>query len=497
VTPTPRRKKAAKAKRSVSKRKAATKPKRRAPAKSKRRAKHSVAQTIAISHEAVASSFITRQWLDQPRGRELTAEHLAGFAESVGGVQIDSINVLDRAHHLTLWSRFGPYDRAALHRLLYEERVLFEYWSHAACFVPRAHGPAWRRAMLDYRARHQGWGKWLRTNRRTLAVVEAAVRDAGPIGSGDIREKRPKGAGGWWSWKPATFAFHFLWMSGRLAVFDRVHFQKRFDLVERVLPDLAAAEPPAWDEFVRWHIKQSLRAMGAATEQDLRMYLSYPRMPVPSRRRAIDAMRRAGELVDVTVEGSHARWLALAEDLPTLAAAGSASPHRGTTLLAPFDSLLWHRERVRALFGYDYRIEVYTPQAKRVLGYYTLPIFHDGRLIGRIDAKNHRGMAWLEVRHAHFEPWFAAGKRAPVPGGTSLDRGAALAGVAESIASLAEFTHAQRVSCARVTPAALAAPLRRAIRAAAPTAPRAAPAALANTVPAGAGDVSDEDPDGP
>jgi hypothetical protein len=136
-------------------------------------------------------------------------------------------------------------------------------------------------------------------------------------------------------------------------------------------------------------------------------------------------------------------------------------PSRGTTLLCPFDSFLWHRERTRKLFGFDYRIEVYTPGHQRVHGYYSLPILHDGQLIGRLDAKNHREECRLEVRSVHFEEWFASGRTPPVGDGAPMPLEPALAGVGDALRSLAEFVGAERTTLGRVSPAKLAAPLRR------------------------------------
>jgi uncharacterized protein YcaQ len=170
-----------------------------------------------------------------------------------------------------------------------------------------------------------------------------------------------------------------------------------------------------------------------------------------------------GLVSEIAVEGSTARWLALTRDLPALRRAGRRrSPAEGTTLLAPFDSLLWHRERVSRLFRFDYRIEVYTPGPKRVHGYYTLPILHDGHLIGRLDAKAHRAARWLEVRHVHFEPWLARG-RAPAAGWGHVDQDRMVTGLAEAVASLAAFVEADRVTLGRVTPGRLRAALRRAV----------------------------------
>jgi hypothetical protein len=419
---------------------------------------------------AVAALFIERQHLDRPRGRRFTAGSLSRFAEDTGGIQLDSINVVERAHHLTLWSRFGPYDRRALERFAYRRRLLFEYWAHAACLVPVAHLAPWRRAMLDYCTRNRSWGEWLQKNRAILRKVEQAIREQGPLGNADFEKRPPPGgrrqttAAGWWNWKPATHALDYLWMSGRTLVHSRVHFQKRFDLAERVLPQVTALAPPTREDFRRWHLRRSLHAMGAATETDLRMYLSFPRLEMTERRRTLGALLAAGEVVEVAVAGDRGRWYALAEDLPALAQAGRRRrAARGTTLLAPFDSFLWHRERTSRLLGFDYRIEVYTPGHKRVHGYYTLPLYHDGVLIGRLDLKTHRVERRLEAKSVHFERWFAAGERPPAAAWGIVDRDAALAGAAESLRSLAAFVGADRVTLGRVTPSALAAPLRRAL----------------------------------
>jgi uncharacterized protein YcaQ len=158
------------------------------------------------------------------------------------------------------------------------------------------------------------------------------------------------------------------------------------------------------------------------------------------------------------------RWLALAEDLGALARAGRRrNAARGTTLLSPFDSLLWHRERVQRLFGFDYTIEVYVPGHKRVHGYYSLPIFHDGQLIGRLDAKTHREEKRLEIKHVHFEPWFAERANPPVVRWGDFDHAGALAGLGDAVRALGVFVGAERIELKRVTPARLAAEIKRSI----------------------------------
>jgi uncharacterized protein YcaQ len=419
---------------------------------------------LVVPLRAVAALFLERQHLTRPRAQALTAGRLTRFVEDVGGIQIDSINVLDRAHYLTVWSRFGPYHRRRLDGLVYGRRLLFEYWAHAACLVPASALPWWKRAMLDYHVRHTGWSRWLQRNGRVLSAVREAIQSNGPMGHADFGGRRPAGGrGGWWDWKPVQHALHHLWMTGALTIHSRRHFQKRFDLLERTMPEVLAIEAVSPDEFQRWHVERSLHAMGAATEPDLSRYLSFPRFAPGVRRAALVSLREQGRIAEVEVEGAPGRWLALTRDLPALdRAARRSPPARGTTLLSPFDSLLWHRDRVARLFGFEYRIEVYTPGARRLHGYYTLPILHHGHLIGRLDAKVHRRERRLEVRSVHFEPWIAA--HAVPPGWSEpLDQDEVLAGLEEALGSLAHFVAADQVTIGRVAPRRLRSRLVRAL----------------------------------
>src|SRR5438552_8155505 len=145
---------------------------------------------------AIRALSLARPHLSAPRTVGLTAPRLGRFVEDVGGIQMDSINVLDRAHYLTVWSRFGPYDRARLDRLVYQRRLLFEYWAHAACLVPTSLLPRWRRAMLDYRVRHTGWSDRLRRNARTLRQVRDAIARTGPTADADVEGRRAGGGAG-------------------------------------------------------------------------------------------------------------------------------------------------------------------------------------------------------------------------------------------------------------------------------------------------------------
>jgi len=425
-----------------------------------------------IALRAAAALFLERQQLDRPRGRRLTSASLAHLVRETGGLQLDSINVVDRAHHLTLWSRFGPYERAKLDRLIYRKRVLFEYWAHVASLVATDHFPAWRRAMLDYHRRQKSWGGWLKKHGPTLKLVVEQVREHGPLGTAHFEQPPGKRSAGWWDWKPAAHALEYLWMSGVLTIHSRRHFHKRFDLLERVFPDRVTEEPMSSEDFQRWHFERSLHAMGAASETDLRMYMTFPRRPATEKRAQLRALVREGLVTEVEVEGTRGAWFALTRDLPALERAGrKRTPSRGTTFLSPFDSFLWHRERVKKLYGFDYRIEVYVPAPKRKYGYYVLPLLHDGHFIGRADVKTHRAERVLEIRAIHFEEWFVRGAAPPAARWGAADRDAALAGTAEAMRSLAAFVGASEVKLGPASPRVLRTPLARALAAAAPAVP--------------------------
>lgn len=423
-----------------------------APA-TKRAAKH--AHLPVLTPRAVAALFLERQWLDRPRARRLGAANLQAFVERTCGLQIDSVNVIDRAHHLTLWSRFGAFDRQKLERLVYRRRVLFEYLSHVACFVATSDLPIWRGLMVPLPER---WAKKYGDPMTTMPVaeVEAAIAEAGVMGNADFERTDGERAGGWWTWKPAQHALDYLWKAGRIAVHSRVHFQKRYALMDRVLPHAKDVAPLAREQVFRTRVVRSLQALGAATRDDLASYWTWPRLTGPDLSATLNALVADGTVREWRVEGSPLLWYALAADDAALARAARARrPSRGTTLLCPFDSFLWHRERVHRLWGYFYRIEIYVPGHQRTHGYYTLPLMHEGHLIGRVDLKNHRETRVLEAKHVHFEPWFAAGERPPGVAWGTLDRDEAFAGLADALHSLAGFLGAERVTLGRVTPGSM------------------------------------------
>jgi hypothetical protein len=331
-------------------------------------------------------------------------------------LQIDSINVVARSPYLVLFSRLGPYPTAWLDDCLARGDV-YEYWAHEACFIPRADYGLLRRRMLDPAG--MGWkdpSHWLDTHRDDIAELLAHIRDHGPVRAADFERRDGKG-GGWWDWKPEKRHLEALFSSGQLMVARRHHFQRVYDLAERVRPDWNdARDLPAPETAMASLIENSCRALGIATA---RWVADYYRLRRGDYRRQLHALADAGRLIPVGIDGWSEDAFVHCDLAATLerAAAGTLRS-RVTRLLSPFDPVVWDRQRARELFDFDYRIECYTPAEKRRYGYFVLPVLHGGRLVGRLDAKAHRAQGVFEVKALYLEP----GVRPSASLGTALGR---------------------------------------------------------------------------
>jgi uncharacterized protein YcaQ len=327
-------------------------------------------------------------------GRPRKAGRLLPTIERLGLLQIDSVNVLERAHYMPLFARLGPYDKDALDRMAhYAPRRLFEYWGHEASLIPVTTQPLLRWRMA--RAHDEAWSGVARVAREkpeVLARVLAEVRERGPIPASAIEEERRTGP--WWDWSDVKRAFAYLFWSGEITSARRRGFERWYDLPERVLPRAVIETPtPPMEEAQRRLLAIAARALGVATESDLRDYFRLAaRESVPR----VAELVEAGELVPVAVEG----WRQQAY-LHRDARVPRALDARA--LMAPFDSLVWERARAERLYGFRYRIEIYTPAPKRVHGYYVLPFLLGDRLVARVDLKADRRAGALLVQSAHYE----------------------------------------------------------------------------------------------
>jgi uncharacterized protein YcaQ len=318
--------------------------------------------------------------------------------DRVGLVQIDSVNVLSRAHYLPLFSRAGAYDRDVLDRAAYyAPRRLFEYWGHEASLIPVALQPSLRWRME--RAADEAWGGVRRIQRDRPELVRDVleeVRASGPVPASEVMEhERPKRTGPWWDWSDVKRAFEWLFWSGQLTSARRRGFERLYDLPERVLPaEVLTAPTPPVEEAQRALLRVAARSLGVGTESDLRDYF---RLPAAEAKLRVAELAEAGELWEVAVEG----WRQ-----PGYVHPEARFPRRvdARALVGPFDSLIWERPRVERVFGFRYRIEIYVPADKRVHGYYVLPFLLGDRLVARVDLKADRKSGALRVQSVHAEP---------------------------------------------------------------------------------------------
>jgi uncharacterized protein YcaQ len=317
----------------------------------------------------------------------------------MGVLQIDSISVVARSPYLVLWSRIGAYDPVWLDELL-AEGAIFEYWSHAACFVPIEDYGLYRRMMLAKSGKSR---EWMEAHPDALERVMGHIRKEGPVRSAEFARTDGK-AGGWWEWKPEKRALEHLFAAGELMISHRENFHRVYDLRERVLenalPNWEDALAPTELEASRALALKAVRALGVAVARWVPDYFRTPKRGATS---LLDELADGGSLLRAGIEGEpayvHPENARLAEEV-----LAGRQPSSVTTLLSPFDPVVWDRARASELFGFDYKIEVYTPAARRRYGYYSLPILYGGTLVGRLDAKAHRKAGHFEVKAAHLEP---------------------------------------------------------------------------------------------
>ena len=328
---------------------------------------------------------------------------LRAVAQRLAVVQIDSVNVLSRSHYLPFFSRLGPYPRAALDGLTNGRGAVFEYWAHEASFLPVRLHPylRWRMAAAD----DEAWGSMNRVARERpeyVAALVERVRTGGPLRAAELGEARPDRPGSMWNWHAGKAALEYLFFTGVLTARGRTAgFERVYDLTERVLPAAVLAQPvPDRPDAVRELVRTAARALGVGTEKDLRDYF---RLSPGDARTAIAELADAGELVPVEVDGwGRPAWLDPAAHRPRWI--------RARALLSPFDSLVWERPRVERIFGFRYRLEIYTPAPKRVHGYYVLPFLLGDRLVGRVDLKADRQASVLRVQSAFAEDGVVRGE---------------------------------------------------------------------------------------
>ena len=361
---------------------------------------------LVIANTTARRLFLERQGLARAPHRKLSQEGLLDLIDQLGFVQVDSINTVERAHHQILFSRNQTYRQKQLARLHERDAAVFENWTHDASIIPTAFYPYWRPKFAREAARLRArWRKWRRDGfEEVLDQVLRQVTDDGPVMARDLGNGEKKNAGGWWDWHPSKTALEFHWRTGALAVARREGFQKVYDLTERVIPEAHRTHEPDDAEFVDWACRSALDRLGFATSGELAAFWALV-TPDEAKRWCREKLE-AGEIIEVLAapaDGGKPRAAYAWSDLPDRLDDVPEPPARIRTL-SPFDPLLRDRNRAQRLFGFDYRIEVFVPEAKRRYGYYVFPLLEGDRLIGRIDMKHERQAGVLRVKGLWLEP---------------------------------------------------------------------------------------------
>lgn len=350
---------------------------------------------------------------DDPRRRP-GPEELSALIERMGFVQLDSILTVERAHHLTLFSRHRGYRRADLDLLFAEQRRLFEHWTHDASLIPIHRYGHWRRrfARMAEGLRRDAWfAERIGPDAgRTVAAVLAHVRASGETLARDLADDGERGRSQpWWGWRPAKAALEYLWRSGRLAVARRENFQKVYDLAERVIPERHRLAWPDDEAHRQWACASALDRLGIATAGEIAAF--WEAVPVAEARAWTAAAARAGRVQEVLVaaaDGGRQRpafaWADLEDRLDRLRA-----PPAGLRFLSPFDPVLRDRRRALRLFAFDYRFEAFVPARQRRWGHYVLPMLQGDRPVGRAAMKFHRREGVLAVEGLWWEKGLKAG----------------------------------------------------------------------------------------
>ncbi len=361
--------------------------------------------TLELSAEEARRLVLSAQGLAGEPRRRLPSAGLVDLVERMGYVQVDSINTLARAHDLILFSRNQTYRPEKLRRALERDGHLFENWTHDAAIIPTRFYPYWHHRFRREQVRLiERWRDRQGLDfERELDRVLSHIAANGAIMSRDLKGSGQGESGGWWAWHPSKTALEYLWRTGRLAVARRDGFQKVYDLTERVIPEAVRQVEPLQEEVIDWACRAALDRLGYGTPGEIAGFWGL----ITLQEAKSWCERHLGkEVVQArigTINGQSPQRVFAAADLPERAGRADGAPNR-IRVLSPFDPVLRDRKRLERLFGFDYRIEVFVPAARRKYGYYVFPLLEGDRLVGRIDMKAGRDRDELDVKALWMEP---------------------------------------------------------------------------------------------
>lgn len=366
---------------------------------------------LQITNRQARHLLLDLQGLTRKPAAPLPKEELRALIGKLGYLQLDSVNAVERAHHMMLFSRAEKYKREDLHGLHESDRALFEHWTHDACLIPIEFYPYWQERFKATRQKLKD-GAWKTRlgphGPKIIKNVKQRIEKEGPLMARDFEDK---GAGGWWGWGPSKTALEFLWRTGDLAISRREGFQKVYDLAERVIPEGHRTHTPSAAAIRDWKCREALKRLGTATPGEIAAF--WDSLPPAEVKKWLAENARALCEVEITgADGTKRAALAFKDIEERLEA---PAPPTRLRFLSPFDPVLRDRKRAERIFGFDYRIEIFVPEKKRQYGYYVLPILEGARFTGRADMKVHRKEGVLEVKGLWLEPgvkWTSAREEA-------------------------------------------------------------------------------------
>lgn len=370
--------------------------------------------TLTLDNKAARRLFLDRHALSETPKGDARGADLLGLIEQLGFVQLDSINTVARAHDLILFSRRPRYRPKALKRLYEKDRALFEHWTHDAAVIPMGYYRWWQlRRERDAQKLKGQWRNWRRDGfEAQFQIVLDQIRDRGPLCSSDVGAGEKRGSGGWWDWHPSKTALEYLWRTGALCVVGREGFRKRYDLTERVIDEALcepAQSPEHTAETIDWCCAGALDRLGFATPTELAAFWDHISISEAKEWCAGELVAGRLQPIRITCVGGSIRDSFARPGVGTDPAL-DMQPTPRLRILSPFDPALRDRKRAERLFGFEYRIEIFVPEAKRRYGYYVFPILEGDRLVGRVDMKAFRDKDRLQVRAVWPEPKVRWGK---------------------------------------------------------------------------------------
>ncbi len=367
--------------------------------------------------------------------------------EHLGYVQIDTISVVQRAHHHTLWTRYSGYHPDMLHQLQAVDRKIFEYWGHAASYLPMSDYRYYTYRMKNFSDPMDKWAKdRLAKCGHLMDGIISRITEEGPLGSRDFKSDPDVKRGEWWNWKPAKTALELLFWRGDLMVTRRDNFQRIYDLTDRVLPEGIDTSMPEEGELGRFLVRRALKAQGISAMNDIVKHIHAVGREVITT--AARSMLEEEEILLVSLEDDSSYYI-LSESLENLNRSISNSPE--VHIFSPFDNLIIQRNRMSRFFDFDYTLECYVPRAKRRYGYFVLPLMWGTEFVGRMDCKADRKKKILTLHTLSFEEGFNEWEEfLPV--------------FAAKVADFAVFNNCSRIDLEDVKPRRIMAPFKRLLK---------------------------------